>query len=160
LANLEHNQDGSDNAAESNPGESDENETDEDKEITHSVPFNCIGAANENNYQHHLEQENLVLRQDISVKVKLKPEPLNPTDPSAIAIDLDYGTGWTHLGYIASELCKYLHPLIAIGDIIYVYIEHIKHRVDFMRMGFYPKIWIKRRGEWEARVVRKSFSVR
>jgi hypothetical protein len=28
-----------------------------------------------------------------------------------------YGTGWTHVGYIASELCEYLHPLIAAGDI-------------------------------------------
>jgi hypothetical protein len=31
-------------------------------------------------------------------------------DPSEI--DLDYGTGWTHVGYIGSELCEYLHPLI------------------------------------------------
>ena len=37
-------------------------------------------------------------------------------DPSAI--DLDYGTGWTHVDYIASELCEYLHPLIATGDIL------------------------------------------
>jgi hypothetical protein len=37
-------------------------------------------------------------------------------DPSAI--DLDYGTaGWTYVGYIAYELCEYLHPLIAAGDI-------------------------------------------
>jgi hypothetical protein len=27
---------------------------------------------------------------------------LNPMDPSAI--DLDYGTEWTHVGYIPSEL--------------------------------------------------------
>ena len=26
------------------------------------------------------------------------PEQLNPMDPSAI--DLDYGTGWTHVGYL------------------------------------------------------------
>jgi hypothetical protein len=32
-------------------------------------------------------------------------------NPNEIAIDLDYGTGWTHVGYIASELCKYLHHL-------------------------------------------------
>jgi hypothetical protein len=50
-------------------------------------------------------------------------------DPSAI--DLGYGTGWTHVGYIASELCTYLHPLIAAGDILEVYVQHIKYRVDF-----------------------------
>ena len=31
---------------------SDEDESDEDR-ITHAVPFKCIGAAHEKNYQHH-----------------------------------------------------------------------------------------------------------
>ena len=39
----------------------DNDDSDEDQEITHSVPFNCIGAAREKNYQHHLEQEYLLL---------------------------------------------------------------------------------------------------
>ncbi len=34
----------------------DNDDSDEDQEITHSVPFKCIGAAHEKNYQHHLEQ--------------------------------------------------------------------------------------------------------
>ncbi len=38
----------------------DNDDSDEDQEITHSVPFKCIGAAHEN-YQHHLEQEYLLL---------------------------------------------------------------------------------------------------
>ena len=41
---------------------------------------------------------------------------------------------------IASELCEYLHPLIAAGDILEVYVQHIKYRVDFFKIGFYPKI--------------------
>ena len=42
-----------------------EEENDED-EITHAVPFKCIGAAHEKNYQHHLEQAYLALHgQDI-----------------------------------------------------------------------------------------------
>jgi hypothetical protein len=65
-------------------------------------------------------------------------------DQSAIAIDVDYGTGWTHVCYIASELCKYLHPLIAAGDILEVYVQHIKYRVDFLKIGFYQKFFIKR----------------
>ena len=32
-------------------------------------------------------------KQNTSVKVHLRAEPLNPFDPIAIAIDLDYGTG-------------------------------------------------------------------
>ena len=61
------------------------------------------------------------------------PEQLNSMDPSEI--DLDYGTGWTHVGYIASELCEYLHPLIAAGDILEVYVQHIKYRVEFFKIG-------------------------
>ena len=137
---------------------SDEDESDED-EITHAVPFKCIGAAHEKNYQHHLEQAYLALHgQDKPVNVRMRPEPLNPMEPSAIAIDVDYGTGWTHIGYIASQLCEYLHPLIATGKEVYA--QHIKYRVDFIKIGFYQKIFIKRRGEWETRVVRKSTSVR
>ena len=147
----------------SNNGDKTCDESDEDseeEEITHSVPFKCIGTAHENNYQDNLEKAYIDLQDDKPVKVQLRPEPLNPLDKQAIAIDLDFGSGWAHVGYIASELCKYLHPLMASGDIIDVSIEHIKYRVEFLRMGFYPKIWIKRCGEWEPMVVRKSRSVR
>ena len=51
------------------------------------------------------------LEKNTSVKVHLRAEPLNPLYPSAIGIDLDFGTGSSHVGYITSELCKYLHPL-------------------------------------------------
>ena len=124
--------------AESGDQLSDEDESDEN-EITHAVPFKCIGAAHEKNYQHHLEQTYLALHgQDKPVNVRIWPEQLNPMDSSAI--DLDYGTGWTHVGYIASELCEYLDPLIAARDILEVYVQHIKYRVDFFKIGFYPKI--------------------
>ena len=60
------------------------------------------------------------------MNVRIRTEPLNPIDQNANAIDLDYGAGWVCVGYVASELCKYLHTLIATGDILDVYIEHIK----------------------------------
>jgi hypothetical protein len=100
LAGLEPGQDGYGNEgdrAECGDQLSDEDERDED-EITHAVPFKCIAAAHEKNYQHHLEQACLALHgQDKPVNVRIRPEPLNPMDPSAIAIDVDYGTGWTHV---------------------------------------------------------------
>ncbi len=65
-----------------------DDDSDQDQEITHSVPFKCIGAAHEKNYQHHLEQEYFAFEQNTSVKVHLRAEPLNPLDPSAIGIDL------------------------------------------------------------------------
>ncbi len=55
----------------------DDNDSDEDQEITHSVPFKCIGAAHEKNYQHHLERTGiLTLEKNTSVKVHLRAEPL------------------------------------------------------------------------------------
>ena len=35
--------------------------------------------------------------------------------------------------YIASELCKYLHPLISARDLVDVYVQHMKYRVDFLK---------------------------
>ena len=46
--------------AESDDQSSDEDESDED-EITHTLPFKCISAAQEKNYQYHLEQAMLAL---------------------------------------------------------------------------------------------------
>jgi hypothetical protein len=70
------------------------------------------------------------------------PEQLNSMDPSEIA----------------SELCEYLHPLIA-ADILEVYVQHIKYRVEFLNR-ILSKNFIKRRGEWETQVINKSMSVR
>ena len=70
----------------------------------------------------NIEPGYLHVGQDKPVNVRIWPEQLNPINPSAI--DLDYGTGWTHVGYIASELCEYLHPLIATRYILEVYVQH------------------------------------
>ena len=37
--------------------------------------------------------------------------------------------------------------------------QHIKYRVDFLKIGSYPKICINQHGEWETQVERKSMSV-
>jgi hypothetical protein len=103
LAGLEPVQDGYDNERgdQGDRAESDDKLSDEEEEITQAVPFKCIGAAHENHYQHHLEKAYLTLHeQDKPVNVRIRPEPLNPRDPSAIAIDLYYGAGWLHVGYI------------------------------------------------------------
>ena len=73
------------------------------------------------------------------MKVHLRAEPLNSLDPSAIGIDLDNGTGSSHVGYIASELCKYLHPLMATVDIIDVNVQHIKYTQTSLKQVFIPK---------------------
>jgi hypothetical protein len=93
LAGLESIQDGyvNERGDQGDRAESDDEFSDEE-----AVPFKCIGAAHENHYQH-LEKAYLTLHeQDKAMNVRIRPEPLNP---SAISIDLDYGTGWPHVGY-------------------------------------------------------------
>ena len=72
---------------------------------------------------------------------------------------MNYGRRRIHVGYIASELCKYLHPLIT-GDIVDASAQHIVFWVEFRKIGFYPKIMITRRGDLETMVLRKRASVR
>ena len=134
LAGLEPVQDGYDNERgdEGDRAESDDKLSDEEEEITRLY----------HQYQHHLEKAYLTLHeQDKPVNVRIRPEPLNPRDPSAIAIDLDYGTGWPHVGYIL--LLKYQHPLLAARSVVDVYVQHIEYRVDFFKIGFYPKHFVE-----------------
>ena len=37
---------------------------------------------------------------------------------------------------------------VCIGDVVDVYVQCIKYRVDFFKIGFYPNIFIKTPGEW------------
>ena len=67
---------------------------------------------------------------------------------------------WVHIGYIASELTKYIHPLFNSAQLIDVYVQHIIFRVSFLKVGFYPKIIICRMGAWDKYVIKKSASVR
>ena len=72
---------------------------------------------------------------------------------TAIAIDINHGSGFFHCKYIASELTQYLHPLIITDKIVDVSLEHIQFRVSFSRMGYYPKVLITRKCVWEKFVV-------
>jgi hypothetical protein len=98
LAGLEPVQDGYDNER---GDQGDRAESDDELRDEEAVPFKCIGAAHENDYQHHLENAYLTLHeQDKPMNVRIRPEPLNPRDPSAKAIDLDHGSWWPHVAYI------------------------------------------------------------
>ena len=72
-------------------------------------------------------------------------------NPNAIAIDLDYGTRWTHVGYIASEFASICTSSQCHSRYYKCICSAHQGRVDFLRMEFYPKIWIfnyNRRGGW------------
>jgi hypothetical protein len=134
---------------------------DDDELVTHTLPFKCIGAARERHRQEELERAYHILHiQNRDVQVKLRPEPNNERDSKAIGIDMDYGSGWIHVGYIASELTMYIHPLLLTGDIVNMSVEHIRFQVYFLKIGFYPKILITRNGAWDPFVIHSSRSVR
>ena len=130
---------------------SDEENSDNETTV-HTLAFKCIGAAHEMERQEFLK---IASRQskERKLEVKLRPEPTNEKDKNAIAIDINHGSGYFHCGYIASELTQYLHPLIAADEIVDVSLEHIKLRVYFAKMGYYPKVLITRKGAWEKFVI-------
>ena len=121
LAGLESLQDGYDNER---GDQGDRAESDDELSDEEAVPFKCINAAHENHYQHHLKKAYLTLyEQDKAVNVRIRPEPLNPRVSSAIAIDPTMKLNGPMLViYIASELCKYLHPLNAARVVVDVYV--------------------------------------
>ena len=80
-----------------------ENGGSDDESVLHKLGFKCIGAAHEKPHEAFLRAAERKLHKDkYPVQVKLWPEPTNERDNNAIAIDIDFGTGWFHVGYIAS----------------------------------------------------------
>ena len=81
-----------------------ENGGSDDESVQHKLGFKCIGAAHEKPHQAFLTAAERKLHKDkYPVQVNFRPEPTNERDNNAIAIDMDFGTGWFHVGYIASS---------------------------------------------------------
>lgn len=64
------------------------------------------------------------------------------------------------VGYIARELTRYSHPLLANGNIVTVNVKHIKFYIVYMRVGYYITINIAKKGQWEEQVIRASLQVK
>lgn len=129
--------------------------------MRHTLGFKCIGAAHELPRQDFLKvAERKLHREHCKLAVKLRAEPSNEKDKNAIAIDMNHGTDWFTVGYIASELTQYLHPLMSNDKIVDVSVQHIFMRVFFARMGYYPLILITRKGQWEKYVMYRCRSAR
>ena len=94
------------------------------------------------------------------VSAKLEAEPNNPYDSNAIAVFIDYGSNWVKIGYIAKELTRFIHPLLANGNIVTVNVKHIKFCIVYMRVGYYITINITKKGQWEEQVIRASLKVK
>ena len=83
----------------------------------------------------------------MNVSAYLAPEPENEKDSKAISVQIDYGKGKKHVGYIAKELSQFIHPLLRSDSITKVEIEHTKFTFKwqlkdwFLHKTFDNKAW-------------------
>lgn len=126
--------------------------------VVHCLPFKVMGVTYNTMIQDHLQAAKAVGSSVVSVKLEV--EPNNQYDSNAIAVFINYGSDWVKIGYIARELTRYIHPLLANGNIVSVDVKHIKFCIVYMRVGYYITINITKKGQWEEQVVRASLKVK
>ena len=135
-----------------NADNSSDEDTSDDAEYT--VPFKVLGVAYKGR-QTHLKKAYESLEEEKEVMAKLQPEPDNDYDQNAIAVLINFGSGWNKVGYIAKELTRELHPLID-NDSIKVNVAHILFRVNYLQVGYYITLNISKKGPWSNKVVKAS----
>ena len=138
-----------------------ESEDEESDEVVHTLPFEVLGVAHTMKNQAHMEACYVrMYDHKLPVLVRIQEEPENEQDRDAIAVHVNYNTGWHRVGYIQHELTKYVKDAISNGKLLSTEIEHIKFCVHWYRVGFYMKLLITKRGTWDNCVLLKSLRVR
>ena len=92
------------------------------------------------------------------VSACLVPEPQKEKESNAISVQINYGDGQHHIGYISKELTPFIHPLLSVNAVTKVEIGHIKFCVKCYRIDFCMKLLITRLGKWELYDVSNSAS--
>ena len=131
----------------------DNNSSDEDSN-EYPVPFKVLGVAYKRR-QTYPKKAYENLEQEQEVMAKLQQEPENDYDQNAIAVLINFGSGWNKVGYIAKELTSELQPLIDNGN-IKVNVPQIRFRVNYLQVGYDLTINISRTGQWSKKVVMAS----
>lgn len=125
----------------------------------HCLPFKVLGSAYDTSRQNALEEAYEYLYDyNRPVLVKLEAEPQNEHDKNAIGVYIMTGDLYFHVGYIASELTKYLHPLLGRADLD-VSVKHIRFCTTYLMTGFCLTIEITKSGPWPKKVVYTSKKV-
>lgn len=138
-----------------NPEQSDLFPMYQQSDVKHTLPFKVMGVAYSKEAQDHLEAayDHLYVAKKI-VHARVFPEPENAHDKNAIAVSIKYSDDWCKVGYIATELTKYLHAVWFDGLDFEVTVKHIKFRTSYLKVGFYITINLTRKGEWEPEVIK------
>ena len=129
----------------------DEGDSEEEEEalVLHTLPFKVLGVAHKLERQEHLEAAfNKITKENLVVCAKIQPEPDNMFDANAIGVLIDYGLGFKHVGYIAQELTRFIHPVIKHGRLQLATVYEIKFRTAWAKTGYFMTLQLTCKGEW------------
>ena len=113
----------------------DEEEEEEEEFVVHTRPFKVMGVVYKTERQNHLKAACMKMQDDANfvVKAMIEPDPDNDFDANAIRVLIDYGTGFKHVGFIAEELTKYVHPVLNSTECICIS-DKVPHPVGKIRV--------------------------
>ena len=141
-------------------GTSDEEENSEETLVLHTLPFKVMGVSHKVERQKHLELAfKKKEKENIVIQAKVEPEPDNMFDANAIRVLIDYGFGFEHVGYIAQELTKFIHPVIKQRRLQHTSVYDIKFRTAWAKTGYYMTLQLTCKGKWPSQVLRASARV-
>ena len=143
----------------SEDGDSADGDSEEEEEalVLHTLPFKVLGVAHKLERQEHLEAAfNKITKENLVVCAKIQPEPDNMFDANAIGVLIDYGLGFKHVGYIAQELTRCIHPVIKHGRLQLATVYEIKFRTAWAKTGYFMTLQLTCKGEWPSQVLRAS----
>ena len=119
-----------------------------------------MGTCYSRECQKALEEANEYLYEhNRPVFVKLVKEPKNPHDKNAIAVHLMSSSDYNKVGYLASELTQFVHPLLE-DPSLDVSVNKIRFCTTYLMIGFNLTITITKRGLWEKSVIKASRKVK
>ena len=125
----------------------------------HSLPFKVLGSCYDTSRQKALEEAYEYLYDyNRSVFVKLEAESDNAHDRNAIGVYIMTNCEYVLVGYIASELTKYIHPFLATSELD-VSVKRIHFCTTYLKIGFYLSIEITINSAWPEEVVQASKKV-
>ena len=140
--------------------DADDSDGDEAVEATvHTLPFKVLGTCYSTSRQEALKEAfEHMYGQNRHISVKLESEPCNTVDSRAIAVFIKSSADYKKVGYIASELTQFVHPLLE-EQSLEVSVRAIRFCATFLMIGFYLTIDITKRGLWERAVIKASRKV-
>ena len=72
---------------------------------------------------------------------------------------IDYGFGFKHVGYIAQELTKFVHPILQQGRLQHAAVYDIEFRAAWAKIGYFMTLQLTSKGELPSQVSRASARV-